>query len=149
MGARNIQPRQRQQWRQPAALPGAMLCRRSECWRRPEKQQRLHLAAPKAAEASGVADAGWQCRPSSFGEEPRDLHRRDCPFADDAPTRYLVAEIDNGGGDVAGGCAAIHDNVNAFAEVIAHLLSTGALGSTAQVSCRSLDRNAVRSHYRQ
>ena len=57
----------------------------------------------------------------------------DGAFAEDHPRVGAAGEVDDGGGDGARGGAAIDDEWDLVAELLAHAVSVGALGQAAEV----------------
>ena len=57
----------------------------------------------------------------------------DGTLANDHPGVCSAAEIDDGGGGVAGGWAAVDDEGNFFAELLADLGGVGTLGLAAEI----------------
>src|SRR5208283_2289125 len=83
---------------------------------------------------------------SSLGEESRNLVRGNGTFANDAPTRGLIRQINDRGSDIARGGAAIDDDADAAVQLLAHLLGAGALGGAAEIGGSRGDGDRRRSH---
>src|SRR6202140_5011497 len=109
---------------------------------------------PKATDeaTSSSADAGWRLhrsfvRHSSLSKEAGNFVRGNRAFANDAPARGFVAQIDDGGGHVSRGIAAVDNDVDAALKLVAHLLRARALRSAAQVCRGSSDRDSGRRYH--
>src|SRR4051812_37356434 len=84
---------------------------------------------------------------SSLREEVRDLVGGDGALADDAPALVFVAQVNDGGGDVAWRGASIHDDVDASLELVTDLLRARAFGGATEVGRSGGDRDRGRRHY--
>src|ERR1700687_1939418 len=111
----------------------------------PGATRALRIPKPTDEATSLSADAGWVLhrsfvRHSSLGKEAGDFVSGNRAFANDAPARGLVAQIDDGGGHVSRRIAAIDNDIDAALQLVAQLLRAGALRSTAQGCRGSSDR---------
>src|SRR5258706_14386089 len=106
---RNTLLRRKQRWHRPGAVPAMSLHARCEFQSARGTPPTPTVPAPRTAAASGVVDAGLRNRRSSFGKEGGNLVGGDRAFADDAPAHHFVAEVDDGGSDVARRYAAVYD----------------------------------------
>src|ERR1700684_1682489 len=88
------------------------------------------------------------CR-SSLREEAGNIVGGNRAFANDAPTRDVIAQIDDGRCDIPRRLAAIDDNVKAALELVAHLLRAGTLRSPAEIRRSSSDRDGRGRHHGQ
>src|ERR1700691_640612 len=106
----------------------------------------MHPTPPATAlrtrAANGSAHARYRDRRSSLGKISRNLLSRNRAFADDAPPRSFIGEVNDGGRNIARRSATIDNNADAALELVAHLLRAGALRSSAQVRRRSGNGNS-------
>src|ERR1035437_9057622 len=84
---------------------------------------------------------------SSLSEEAGYVFGGNRAFANDAPARGFITEIDDGGRHVPRRIASVNNDVETALELIAHLLRAGALRGAAEVRGRGGDGNGRGRHH--
>src|SRR5579864_1497912 len=98
-------------------------------------------APPASTRPSAAGEAGSQSSSSSLGEEGGDLLGGNGAFADHAPAPLAVAEIDDGGCNLAGRHSAIDDDGDPVLQLVPHLFGGRALVGPAEIGGGGGDRD--------